>query len=120
LFRLHGRGDDVLRIGYDSVDYGFVQEAVLAVQGLSGTVQMRKRREEGRDRLEIRVETELPNGIRPDAARALELVMLEKRPSLRSFVEKGTVWPLRIDLVDPGTLPRNPRTGKLIRVEDSL
>ncbi|MCC7441050.1 MAG: hypothetical protein IT285_05435, partial [Bdellovibrionales bacterium] len=42
LFRLHGRGDDVLRIGYDSVDYGFVQEAVLAVQGLSGTVQMRK------------------------------------------------------------------------------
>ncbi|HTL12531.1 MAG TPA: hypothetical protein VL588_08600, partial [Bdellovibrionota bacterium] len=60
LFKLLGRGDDVLRIGYDSVDYAFIQEAVLAVPGLTGTVQMRKRREAGRDRLEISVETELP------------------------------------------------------------
>ena len=120
LFQLLGRGDDVLRIGYDSIDYDSVQTAVSKVRGLLGTIQMQKQRDAGRDRLILRVETELPPESYPYKAAELESAMVSERPSFRDFVVKGTVWPLRVELLRPGTLPRNPRTGKLIRVIDSI
>ena len=120
LFSLLGRGDEVLRVGYDSVDYRFVQDEASGIPGLSGVIQMEKQRCEGRDRLVIRVETGVPEAERGALARRLETRILERRPSLREFVKKGTIWPLGIEVVAPGTLPRNPRTGKLIRVVDAL
>ena len=120
LFQLLGRGDDVLRIGYDSIDYQAIQDCVIRVAGLSGTVQMEKQREQGRDRLVVRVEAALTAGPRDEAARALEKEILSSRPSLRDFVAKGTTWPLRVEIVGGGTLPRNTRTGKLVRVVDSI
>lgn len=120
LFKLLGRGDDVLRIGYDSVDYNFIQETVMKVPGLSGTIQIQKLREEGKDRLVVRVETELPEADREAKARALEEALVEARPALRDFVKKGTTWPLRVELLSLGALPRNSRTGKLIRVIDAV
>lgn len=119
LFKLLGRGDDVLRIGYDSIDYNAIQEAVLKVKGLTGTVQMEKQREQGRDRLVLRIETELPAPSHGDAAAELEKVILDARPTWRDFTNKGITWPLKIELVTLGGLPRNPRTGKLIRVVDA-
>lgn len=119
LFRLLGRGDDVLRVGYDSVDYNAIQEAVLKVSGLSGTVQMEKKRVEGKDELIIRVETDLLGDERDSATLLLKDTILASRPSLGDFVKKGTVHPLKVELVDPGTLARNPKTGKLIRVIDA-
>jgi phenylacetate-coenzyme A ligase PaaK-like adenylate-forming protein len=118
LFQLLGRGDDVLRIGYDSVDYNAVQAHVLTVPGLSGSIRMEKEREEGKDRLVIKIETEVAVSNRPVLANRFAETFVEARPSLRDFVKKGTVWPIRVELVDPGTLPRNPKTGKLIRVVD--
>ncbi len=120
LFQLLGRGDDVLRIGYDSVDYEAVQAIVAQVGGLTGTVQMQKKRIEGRDQLCIRVECELVDQARSAKATELAREIMASRPSLHEFIEKGTVWPLEVELVAPGTLPRNQRTGKLIRVIDSI
>jgi phenylacetate-coenzyme A ligase PaaK-like adenylate-forming protein len=117
-FRLMGRGDDVLRIGYDSVDYNAVQAAVSRVPGLSGTVQMEKEREAGRDRLVLRVETELDEPRFEEARARLHAELVGRRPALREFLQKGTVWPIRIELLTPGAIPRNTRTGKLIRVID--
>ncbi len=119
LFKLLGRGDDILRIGYDSVDYNAVQEAVLKVPGLSGTIQMQKERHQGKDRLILRVETELAPAEHENKKEELLNTLLNSRPSLRDFVKKGTVWPIVIELLPHQSLPRNPRTGKLIRVIDS-
>ncbi|MBI4424665.1 MAG: hypothetical protein HY554_13110 [Elusimicrobia bacterium] len=118
LFELLGRGDDVLRIGFDSVDYRQVQEAVSRLRGLSGTVQLEKQREAGRDRLVVRVETRASAGRRAGLARRLERELLAARPTLRKLVAEGTVWPPRVELKAPGALPRNARTGKLLRVVD--
>lgn len=118
LFQLIGRGDDVLRVGYDSVDYDAVQAHVLTVPGLSGSVRIEKEREAGKDRLVIKIETEVPHENRPALAARFSESFVEARPSLRDFVKKGTVWPVCVELVDTGTLPRNPKTGKLIRVVD--
>jgi len=120
LFKLLGRGDDVLRIGYDSIDYNAIQELVLQFSGLSGTLQMEKQRDQGKDRLILRIECETPAADRPALAAAVEEALMEGRPSFRDFVKKGTTWPVRIELVNLSTLPRNSRTGKLIRVIDSV
>lgn len=119
-FRLLGRGDDVLRVGYDSIDYESIQKLVCRIPELSGSVQIEKRRVEGKDQLVLRVETESSPSDYPRLGERLEHALLETRPSFRSFVEKGTVWPVRIELLAPGALPRNTRTGKLIRVIDSI
>lgn len=119
-FELLGRGDDLLRIGYDSLDYRDVQAAVARIPGLSGTVQMEKERRAGRDRLILRVETEAPRSGRARLAKALERGLLAERPTFRKAVAEKTVWPLGVELVAPGSLPRNPRTGKLQRVKDVL
>ncbi len=120
LFQLLGRGDDVLRIGYDSIDYNAIQDLVLSVSGLSGTVQMEKQREAGKDRFIVRVESELSAADRPAAAAELVRAVLDSRPSIRDFLSKGSVWPVQVEVVDPGTLPRNVRTGKLMRVIDCM
>lgn len=119
-FRLLGRGDDVLRIGYDSIDYTFVQESAGKAGHFTGAIQMEKQRKEGRDLLIIRVETEAPAGEHQKLGEALLAEILEGRPSLRSFVEKKTVWPLKIEVSHTGALARSDRTGKLRRVIDSI
>ena len=87
---------------------------------LLGTVQMIKNRVRGRDQLVVLVETEAPPSEYGDLARRLSQAILEKRPSLREFVKKGTVLPLEITLLKPGSIERNPKTGKLIRVKDVI
>jgi phenylacetate-CoA ligase len=119
-FRLLGRGDDVLRIGYDSIDYAAIQALVTKISGLTGMVQMQKTRVDGRDLLTIRVEAELAVSDFDRARDALTELILSDRPSLREFVKKGTIEPLKVDILKAGTLPLNPRTGKLVRVIDAL
>jgi len=120
LFRLLGRGDDVLRIGYDSIDFSYIQGAAAeTIQGC-GTMQMEKRREEGRDRLIIRVETEAPAADYASMSRALEEKIIKERPTLQGAIEKERVLPLTMELVKSGTLERSSRTGKMKRVIDAL
>lgn len=118
LFRLLGRGDDVLRIGYDSVDYASVQKIVDTIPGLLGTLQLEKQRMEGRDKLLVRVESRESEIERQNLAHLLETALLEGRPSLREFVYKKTVWPVTVEVLAPNTLQTNSRTGKLVRVID--
>ena len=120
LFQLLGRGDDVLRIAYDSLDYGALQGVASRIPGLSGMIQMEKRRLEGRDKLIIRVESEA-GATEIDALKhKFHDELLLDRPPLRDFVKKQSIWPIEIEILAPGSLPLNPRTGKLIRVIDAL
>jgi phenylacetate-CoA ligase len=118
LFRLLGRGDDVLRIGFDSVAYDHIQSCVVGVRGLSGSVQMSKERVRGRDRLVVAVETGAPATALARLARELEMKILSQRPTLAKAVKAGEVLPVLIRCIKPGALPRNTRTGKLVRVKD--
>ncbi|MBL7544887.1 MAG: phenylacetate--CoA ligase family protein [Bdellovibrionaceae bacterium] len=117
-FRLLGRGDDVLRIGYDSVDYNFIQTIVAQFKELSGTIQMQKQRVDGRDQLVILIETESKN--HSHLAQQIADEITNNRPTLRDHVKKQTVWPVHVHLVAPHTIERNVRTGKLIRVKDAV
>ncbi len=87
---------------------------------LCGTVQMEKKREEGRDRLIIRVETDAPPVEYGIMAGALEEKIMKERPTLQGAIEKERVLPLTIELIAPGALERSSRTGKMKRVIDAL
>lgn len=120
LFELLGRGDDVLRIGFDSVDYNFIQESVSRVPGLLGSVQMQKLRISGRDQLILRCESDAPPGRFAALARRLEKIVIDARPTLRKAIEGRSVRPLKVEVLPSGAIARNPRTGKLIRSIDAL
>lgn len=119
-FELLGRGDDVLRVGYDSVDYAFMQGLIERVPGASGRVQLEKKRREGRDQLIVRIETARPAGEHAAMTERLVESFLNERPSFAEFLKKGTIWPLQVEWLAENELPQNPRTGKLIRVIDSI
>lgn len=119
LFRLLGRGDDILRIGYDSVDYEYIQALVAENVKSLGAVQMEKKREDGKDRLVIRIETNSDSSEYPEISALLSQKILEGRPTLRGFIEKGTVLPLEIEVLKIGAIERSSRTGKLKKVVDS-
>lgn len=119
LFKLLGRGDDVLRVGYDSVDFATVQNLVTRIPGTGGALQMEKRREAGRDRLILRVEAQ--TNVNPSELKMnIEAAFLHERPSFQEFVKKGSVWPLAVEVLPIGGIPLNPRTGKLVRVIDAV
>ena len=119
LFELLGRGDDVLRIGYDSVDYDFIQKIVAQIPQASSQIQMEKKRIDGKDLLIIRIETSALIERQPDMTSKLEKLFLEARPSFSEFLKKGTVLPLKIEWMSIGGIKQNSRTGKLIRVIDA-
>jgi phenylacetate-CoA ligase len=120
LFELLGRGDDILRIGYDSIDYNSVQLILLHVPGASGRMQIEKKRKEGRDQLIIRVETAAPEKEHSKMTQVLSEKFMDDRPSFREFLKKETVWPLQVEWLKEGALPQNSRTGKLVRVIDAI
>ncbi|MBI5242468.1 MAG: hypothetical protein HY922_02140 [Elusimicrobia bacterium] len=120
LFRLLGRGDDVLRIGYDSIDYAHVQKAAGGVKGLLSAVQMEKRRVAGKDQLVVRAESEAPPSRRKALAKTLAERIVRDRPTLRRLAAEGSVWPVRVEILPQGGIPRSARTGKLARVIDAL
>jgi phenylacetate-CoA ligase len=113
-FKLLGRGDDTLRIGFDSIDYEFVQECVTSVQKGFGTIQMEKLRSQGKDKLVLRIEG-APEG---EFSSQVALAIVTQRPTLREAIGNNSVWPIEVFSVPRGSLPRNSRTGKLIRVLD--
>ncbi len=118
LFKLLGRGDDVLRIGYDSIDYNFIQNLVSQVKGCTATVQMEKQRKEGKDLLILRVEVEFEKTHDQEKINELETLFIQNRPSFSEFLKKQTIWPLKIEFYPLRSIPLNTRTGKLIRVID--
>ncbi|MCK5582483.1 MAG: hypothetical protein KAI33_01765, partial [Elusimicrobiales bacterium] len=120
VFKLLGRSDDTLRIGFDSIDYEYMQKAVGKTGKLSSSVQMEKIREAGRDRLIVRAETNAPQAEYAEIAKLLENEIMKNRDTLRESILNGAVRPLKIEILKYGDIARNPRTGKLTRVIDAL
>lgn len=116
-FELLGRGDDQLRIGYDTVTYEDLLAAVAAVEGLSTAAEMVKRREGGKDRLLVRVERRSAGSAGGEAFRLRES-LLARKPLLAQHVREGYIHDLHIEILSPGGLPRLSHSGKLRRVRD--
>lgn len=119
-FELLGRSDEVLVVGADNVSIDSVAGCVAELPALSQYFTLRARSLDGRDQLVIEIETQEP----VDAARKESLasefiaLLLRERLALATNLAGGSIAPPLAIITDPGSLPRNPRTGKLRRVTD--
>ncbi|MFC1521759.1 phenylacetate--CoA ligase family protein [Elusimicrobiota bacterium] len=118
LFKLLGRGDDVLRIGYDSIDHDYVLESARRALGSPCCVQMEKKHEKGRDLLIVRVESSAAPSQYPKLKGALKSEIIGGRQTLKKLIADKSVWPVRFEMCK--SIKRNPRTGKFIKVIDAI
>ena len=118
-FELLGRQDD-LRIGISTVAHDEIVAAATSVPGLTSRLQLVKEREDRRDRLVIRVEllesTSAEHRVRLSGE--LGSAVRRVKPDLGTLIDTGHIHPLVFDLLEPGTVPRSPVTGKVIRTRD--
>jgi phenylacetate-coenzyme A ligase PaaK-like adenylate-forming protein len=112
-FELMGRSDDVLNFGAAKLGPDVVAEALKEVPGLSPVFQMIARFDGVADQLIVRVEREASAA---DAAALGERLAEHLRHStkeLKTFLERKLIGGIAVEVVAPGGLPRNPRTGKV-------
>lgn len=116
---LLGRTDEVLIIGGYKVPLDVVATVVGKIAGLSHAFRMIARRVDTLDQLVIEAESASPLD---DARRAaLEHAVVEGVQGFKAeyaHFGKGGVAPMVAHVPPPGTLPRNPRTGKIAQVID--
>jgi len=115
LFALLGRCDDRVNIGGAHLDAGDVGRAIGSVAGLSPVYQLVA---EPGEKLLVRVEKRAAKT--PEAGLAAKLgdALLRTSHELRDSVERGWLKAPSVEILAPGKLPRQPRTGKIRRVVD--
>jgi phenylacetate-coenzyme A ligase PaaK-like adenylate-forming protein len=117
---LLGRSDDMLIVANSNVEYTQILTALSAVPALSSSLQMVADREDRRDALIIRVEAR-PEGAGGDLnalANAAREAVVAGLPVLASALKDGSLATLAVEVLLTGSLERNERTGKLIRLVD--
>jgi phenylacetate-coenzyme A ligase PaaK-like adenylate-forming protein len=117
---LLGRSDDMLIVANSNVEYAQVHTALAAVPALSSSVHLLAERIERRDALTIRIEarSDVDAGQLPILADDARRAILTGLPVLASSLADGSLAALTVEAVPAGSLERNERTGKLIRLAD--
>jgi phenylacetate-coenzyme A ligase PaaK-like adenylate-forming protein len=118
LFELLGRSDDILIIGGGNIYPEVIREAMAKVEGLSGFFSLRAQLRDRKDELIVRAEAKEDGADCALLAAALEKAVYASSKELNTMLGRGLINPVVVEVVPPGALPRNPRTGKIRLVED--
>ncbi len=114
LFELLGRADEILIIGGVNIQPETIASAVHEVEELSEYFQMIADLDGFRDILIIKAEKK-ENFSENDSiiAKKLEEKVYKHCKEIKTVVEKGLAAPLKVEILPPGTIERNPKTGKI-------
>ncbi len=114
LMELLGRSDEVLIIGGGNVQPETIAEAVHEVEELSEYFQMIARLERHKDQLVVKVERKSDSdAIDKKIADLLIEKIYEKSKELKILVNSGLSAPVKVQILPPGGIERNPKTGKI-------
>jgi phenylacetate-CoA ligase len=117
---LLGRNDDMLILANSNVEYAQVLAALTSLPALSSSVQMIAGRIDRRDALTIRIEAR--EDVSAEQAASLQAAARDALQAgigvLGAALADGSLAALTVEVVAPGSLERNERTGKLIRLKD--
>jgi len=119
LFELMGRCDDVLRIGAMSIYPNQISESLGGITEITPLFRMIADYEGIKEVLTIEIEASSDASDRKKLAERVRNILLEKDPELELVIKEGWLGRLDVKVVPPGTLPTNPRTGKIIKVKDN-
>lgn len=107
-----GRSDDAVCVGMMNVRY---RDIVAALSDLPiSALQLSAQNNEQGEFIALRIESSEPVGLKALACGAL----FSRVKRLKERVDDGSLVKIEFDIVEPGTLPRNPRTGKIKQVVD--
>lgn len=117
-FELLGRSDEVVVIGAENISIDAVATCVAQLEGLSQNFVIHGRQQEGLDLLVIRVESlePLETEVKERLGWQLVEIVLREKPGIAANLASCLVARPVAEVLDPGELPRNPRTGKIKRV----
>ena len=120
LMELQGRSDEVLIIGGGNVRLESVAAAIAKIDGLSYHFRMIARLDEMHDLLEVEVESRAPASAEQQQtmAEGLYSSLMNANQFLPQFLQSNSIARPVIHVVEPGSLPRNPRTGQIRQVID--
>lgn len=118
LMELMGRSDDTLIIGGGNIHLDSISQVIGKFRELSYHFRMVADVVDRKDQLTIEIETTKP--VSEVEKKRLEkevydCLLVEKHEFL-NFMKTGSIQPPVITILDPDSLPRNPRTGKLKQV----
>jgi len=119
-FELLGRSDDVVIIGGFNVQPDFVATAIGEVPGLSLFFRIIARFVDLKDELTCEVEALQPVSAenKEQLAERLREGIYRAKPEFKTWLATGSIAAPVVRVLDPHTLPRNPRTGKIRQVVD--
>lgn len=112
-FELMGRSDDVLNFGAAKLGPDVVAQALKEVPGLSPVFQMIARFDGVADQLVVRVERDPAAQDEAALGERLAEQLRSSTKELKTFLERKLIGGIAVEVVAPGGLPRNPRTGKV-------
>jgi len=118
LFELLGRSDDILRIGAMSIYPQKIGEALAKLPELSSIFQLEGSYEDVKEVLTVRVETLLDNVDFQGLAKIIRENLIKHDSELELVLREGWLKRLDVEILPPGGIKRNPRTGKIVRVID--
>ena len=120
LMELLGRSDDTLIIGGGNIKLTDIAQIVGKVEGLSMHFRMMARTENAKDRFIVEAET--VEKISPEEMdllrQELHRRLMEDKHEFAAFLKTGSILEPLVRIVEPDSLPRNRRTGKLKQVID--
>lgn len=120
LFELLGRSDDILNIGGYNVSPDHLAAVLANVAGLSPHFRMIARNDGPRALLYVECESVAPCSA--DQAEQWSALLQRELPAalagIRTLLDLESIAMPRFVVLQPGSIPRNPRTGKIRRVID--
>lgn len=120
LFELLGRSDDILNIGGYNVSPDYLASVLAKVPGLSPHFRMIARNDGPLPLLYVECESVAPCSA--DEAHEWSALLQHELPvalaGIRTLLNLKSIAIPRFVVLQPGSIPRNPRTGKIRRVID--
>jgi phenylacetate-coenzyme A ligase PaaK-like adenylate-forming protein len=117
---LLGRSDDTLIIGGYNITPSVISKLISHFDELSYHFQIVADNIEAKDVLQINIETkgDQEKTKLKELAKQFFAYLLAEEKALSFFLETGATMAPVISIENPGTLPRNPKTGKIKQVID--
>ncbi|MHA2294988.1 MAG: phenylacetate--CoA ligase family protein [Candidatus Hodarchaeales archaeon] len=119
LFTLVGRADDEVKVAGYLVSPSIIQKGLENFPELSRNFQLIVQEEGKKAKLTVACEL-VPSvsSVPPDITGRIADSLVEHYDILGVLIDQGYCLPLEIQLLQPGAIPRNPRTGKIKKVRN--
>ncbi|MCK4640673.1 MAG: AMP-binding protein [Candidatus Marinimicrobia bacterium] len=116
VFELLGRSDDIVIIGGANITPEIISTAIYSFETLSSHFQMIVTLQDHKDALEVVVEAkkdafeDISNDVKKD--------ILNLSKELLMMSQKGLICELKVTILKPNSIKRNPKTGKVSLIKD--